>query len=542
MTVIPFRGRYVDPYAPDPHNPFGVAPLGAELADIEDGFWTSTAELSLICAIAHARKVGRWGLLGAVLANLLSWVPPYVVLPDADGNTSSITTGGSLNFFMHLVAESGDGKGRVQAVADELVPPNTRRYGSESLDVDLLTNTTGEGLVKHVVSVKSTKDDGDDKAHDAMIQVTSAVMVQVDEVSNYVAELCRTGSKAAGIFTSLWSGKLSGTGTSTRDNRAILPPHAARLVMLVLAQPEMCGDLFTDELISGGTPQRPVWLPADDYSPCPVTTPPPGVSIVPPRNMSQYLPSGGPNSPFGGKGLPINALPPELRFPAPAATPAECVWIARPQAADVDMARMSMERDSSKLSPAQKARLTPSQREARKGDRIQRHTVLTRLKVMVALAVLHGRPLAPSNHDWELSGVVMRVNLGMLAYLHAEGEASRLAKATRVGRNRADERDAERETLEQKDDRRKKEIVDHIWNQLAATGQQRITALYHGSDAKKKRIAAALHEEVEKENPSIVADENGWYYAVYNGSRITHEHVVFNRPAHSVDDDDDNDD
>lgn len=512
----------VDPFAPDKSNPFGVAPLGDEVLAIENGFWTASPELEYICATAHSRDVGRWGLLGAVLASLLSWVPPYIVLPDADGSTTSIRSGGSLNFFLHLVAESGEGKGRVESVADEIMPPNTRRYGTENLDLDLLTNTTGEGLVKHVVGVRSVKDEEGGKASDSMIQTTSVVVVKVDEVSNYIAELTRQGSKAAGILTSLWSGKLSGTSTSTRDNRAILPDHAARLVMVVLAQPELCGELFTDDLIAGGTPQRPVWLPADDFTECPVKVKPAGVSITPPTNMSRLLPTGGGLvSPYGGKGLPINSLPPELRFPAPTQTPDECAWITRPPAADIDMAKLSAHRAATKLSPAQKAALTTEQREARKGERIQRHAVLTRLKVMVALAALHGRVMNPTNADWELSGVVMRVNLGMLSWMHIEAEKRRLERSVRIGRDRAEEKHAESESLEEKVAKEKADIADLLWQKLATEGPMQKYKMYFGGDRKKKLIPVVIKEESAKDSPRIFVDDDGMCFAVHNGTLIT---------------------
>lgn len=273
MTSVAGAQSPVDKFAPDPDNSFGVKPLGDEITDIEAecGFWTQTPELAYICAVAHRRNVGRWPLLGFVLGNLLSWVPPYVVLPDADGSTSSVGVAGSLNFFVHVVAESGEGKSRLLGVANEIVPPNVSRYDTPAACIepqpDLLTSGTGEGLCKHFVGLakdpKAAKDpnvtDVDKRnAPKIMVQKTDVGVVEVDEVSTYLGELARTTSKAAGVFTSLWSGKAAGTNTGGEDARTKVPAHAVRLIVKLLGQPGLCSRLFTDDLVEGGNPAAPI--------------------------------------------------------------------------------------------------------------------------------------------------------------------------------------------------------------------------------------------------------------------------------------------
>ncbi|MCV7194117.1 hypothetical protein [Mycolicibacterium brumae] len=448
-----------------PPNPYGVAPLGDDLAEIEAGFWSATPELSLICATAHRRDVGRWALLGAVLANLISWLPPYVMLTDRDG-TQHIASAGSLNLFVHLIGDSGDGKTRVLNVARELLPPNADRYGSESgSGADLLSSGTGEGLLKHFVSSRSVTDPATKETSEVMTQRTDVAVLHIDEVSTYLSELSRTGSKTAGILTSLWSGQLTGSNTGGKDSRTKLPAHAARVCVVMLAQPGLCEGLFTDELVAGGTPQRPLWLPGYDWSPCPVTAAPTGVALASPQKCWQQLPqsmhpqpsvtppaapAGAPQ--VGGTAAPtpnapqINTLPPELQFPRPARSPEEAVWIKQPPAARAEIAALDAAMRAQRLSPAQKAALSPEEREARKALAIQKHAILTRLKITVALGLLHGRSdMQPADLDWTLTEPVMRVNLGMLSYLWIEGQAARAVAAHQRGTERGAEWLAEQE-------------------------------------------------------------------------------------------------
>lgn len=479
-----------------PNSPYQVPPLGDDLAVIEaeSGFWTSSPELMLICATAHARGVGRWALLGAVLANLLSWLPPYVMLTDKDGRTDSTDIGGSLNFFVHLIDDSGEGKTRVMNAAKVLVPPNVDRYGTDTttLKPDLCPSGTGEGLLKHFVSMETVRDDVTNESRDVVMQRTDVGMPQIDEVSTYIGELSRTGSKTAGIVTSLWSGQLTGSNTSGKDSRTRVPAHAARVVTVMLAQPELCGALFTDELIAGGTPQRPVWLPASDWTPCPVQIAPQGVTLTPPRDCWKYLPPAmhpqavvapPPPAPgtlpqVGGSAhnppvtapspTPINTLPPELRFPAPASQPVHAVWIHQPPAARAAIVAADAERARTKLSPAQKAALTPAQRNARKAAVIQNHALLTGLKVTVGLGLLHRRHgLQPTDEDWRLAGVVMRVNLGMLSYLWCETRAVRRAQSIERGTDRGVEKAASDAAESEEHAVMVEEMAGVLWRKLA---------------------------------------------------------------------------
>lgn len=489
-----------------PKNPYPVPPLGDDLAVIEaeSGFWTSSPQLMLICATAHRKGVGRWALLGAVLANLLSWLPPYVVLTDRDGTTSSSRTAGSLNFFVHIVLKSTGGKSRVLNAAAELVPPNVNRYGTETTEPDLCPSGTGEGLLKHFVHLQTIKDTATNESHDVMMQETDVAVVEVDEVSTYIGELARTGSKSAGIVTSLWSGQLTGSNTSGKDSRTKLARHAGRVVVDMLAQPELCAALFTDELIAGGTPQRPVWLPGNKFAPCPVQIAPQGVTITPPKDCWKYLPPmmhpqattatpaavngvplvGGsahnPPAPNAPSTTPINTLPPELRFPRPTMSPEFLVWIHQPPSARADIAALDAANEAYDLTPAQWVALTAEERAAQKARDIQGHMQFTRLKVMVGLGLLHNRPsLQPTDEDWRLAGVVDRVSLGMHSSLWAIAQVTQLDRAASTGRDRGLVKNAENETVAEAHDRRVEELIADVWHKLAReVGPRPTSAVY----------------------------------------------------------------
>lgn len=531
-SVAPAAQSKVDKWAPDPTNPFGVAPLGIEIEAIERecGFWTQTPELAYICAVAHRRNVGRWALLGTVLANLLSWLPPYVVMCDADGSTASVNSAGSFNFFLHLVAESGDGKTRLMGVADEIVPPNTNRYGhglTTEPDQDLLTSGTGEGICKHYVGLGKA-DPSDPKSPKVMMQKTDVAVQRIDEIHNYIAELDRSSSKTAGVATSLWSGQLTGTNTGSEDNRTKVPPHAVRLIIEMLAQPELCSRLFTDELVAGGTPQRPVWLPADDWTPCPVTSVPTDPSFrrpSPPRNLHTLL------NAAHGLNPKINAPDPQLDFPRPAASPEKLLWVTQSPQMAADLAAEKAEREATKLSPAQKAALSPEEREARKGERIRKHGTFTRIKVAEAFALLHRRPdLQPTDQDWELAGVVMRVNQGMLSYLWVEGQSYRDELARRTGKEKAAEKGYTEEALAEAKERQIDELVLKLKEILAKQRPMTNGELRRKLSKTRQKL---LPEALDREGEFFQEDNTGLWFPWIEGSiwDNRYEDKMYRRPT-----------
>lgn len=515
----PLTGLPLDPFAPDTDSPFGVAPLGAELSAIEASvtsapdFWNASPQLKLIAQVADQRGVARWGVLGAVINNLLSWLPPHFVLPDRYGNHGSLGDAGSLNFFTHIIGESNDGKSLITGVADLLMPPNVG--GANDLtgdpEPDALTSGTGEGLMKHFVHQGSLKETEDGPSKKGMIQTSDTAVLTIDEVSTYVSELTRQGSKSAGIQVSLWSGASAGTNTSTADNRTKVPKHAVRLVILLLGQYGHVAELFTDHQIDLGAPHRPLWLPAVSWGHAPVQ---PGAarllrSPVDSWALAQYR-----DKNFGaGKSIFRKS-----DFPKFVSSPADAdlYWVHPPQAARDYINNERQRRQLRTLTPADYVTMSPEEAQARRAEKLTGHATLTRLKVMTGLALLHER-FQPSDLDWELSGVASRVSLGMLAACHVQAKRTRTEVARNKGADRAEELDATNLSLDAKKERRLDDLKWDTLRRLNTEGPKTQTELDRKMGTTKRAELKVVLERLVQEGLAVRDADTSRYHVIYNG-------------------------
>lgn len=80
------------------------------MTDIES-FWAARPILTHIRAMARARRVGPWAVLGSAMARAIATIPPQVALPGTVGGRMS------LNLFVALVGSSGAGKGGAEAAS-----------------------------------------------------------------------------------------------------------------------------------------------------------------------------------------------------------------------------------------------------------------------------------------------------------------------------------------------------------------------------------------------------------------------------------------
>lgn len=119
-----------------------VADVPSPLAQ-EGAFWDSRPELSTIRGFAQSRIASPWAVLGGVLTDVVSTVPPTFRLPPIIGGE------GSLNLFVGLVGASGDGKGVATRIASEVLDfkPEAVRYDVGS----------GEGLIRAYVEMVKEK-------------------------------------------------------------------------------------------------------------------------------------------------------------------------------------------------------------------------------------------------------------------------------------------------------------------------------------------------------------------------------------------------
>lgn len=511
----PLTGLPLDPFAPDTKSLFGVAPLGDEITDIlaATDFWNASPQLKLIAQTCDQRKVSREAVLGAIINNLLSWLPPHFVLSDRFGFCQGLGDAASLNFFTHVVGESNDGKSLITGVANMLMPPNVA--GANDLvgdpEPDALTSGTGEGLAKHFVHQGSLKESEDAPSKRGMIQTSDTAVTTIDEVSTYVAELTRQGSKAAGFQVSLWSGASTGSNTGAVDARTKIPKHAVRLLILLLGQYGHVAELFTDHQIDMGAPHRPLWLPAVRWDYAPVTAGAATALRTPVDSwaLAQYR-----DKTFG-VGKSINRL---SDFPKFASSPADAdlYWVHPPQVAKDHIAAEIAYRESRRMTPAQIAAMTPEQAQARRAEKLTGHATLTRLKVMVALMLLHER-FQPSDLDWALAGTLARISLGMMAACAAVAERTRTEQSVRKGKDRADELDATNTSLDAKKEARLETLKWDTIRRLNTEGALLQSQMDKGLSTKKRDELKIVLERLVAEGRAVKDADTSRYHIIHNG-------------------------
>jgi hypothetical protein len=312
-----------------------------------DVFWKTRPVLEHLHEFARARRVGPWAVLGATLARVIAATPPRVQIPPTIGGYAS------LNMFIGIVGNSGDGKDIAQKVArDALVidgePFKTNPVGS------------GEGL-SHMF-MRPQKPTRDDPVPDPVLY-NAASLVTVGEIDTMGAMVQRNSSTLASQLRQGAMGEPLGFFYVDSAKRMIVPEHAYRLCMIVGIQPARSAVLLNDA--DGGTPQRLVWLPAGD----------PEAPDNPPEEPA-----------------PMVWEPPDwTQATRGRSAGAECFVVDLPECA------------VRAIQDARLARLRGS------GEALDGHAVLTRTKVACALGVLEGRHRV-TDADWDLSGTVMAVS------------------------------------------------------------------------------------------------------------------------------------
>ena len=373
------RARPVDPTATvtrdetvaddQPEHDDDPAAGNITLTDAE--FWDSRDSLKAIRDQAYARLASPWSVLGVAICRALAHIPPWITLPPVIGGK------GSLNAFVAIVGRSGAGKGISEAVAAELLPFD------EDDNIGLLPVGSGEGLA-HAYVVRRGKDSADGPGID---RLRTACMFSIPEVDTLTSIGGRQGSTIMSKLRSAYSGEEIGFSYADPTKRLLVGAHNYRMTMVLGVQPERAAPLFADA--AGGTPQRFVWLPAND------------------RRIGED-----PGAEVG-----------QLEVPGPRE------WGGNPRDIDIpDMARNVI-------------RSAHIARARGDGNALDGHALQTREKVMVALCVLDGR-MTPDEWDWVLAGAVMAksdetrnaIDAEMTAAVEREwAEKGRLAGLSREG-------------------------------------------------------------------------------------------------------------
>ncbi|BBZ83315.1 bifunctional DNA primase/polymerase [Mycobacteroides abscessus] len=407
LTVVPDAESVASTDSAVEKNPFGVAPLHpSQLPAIEGDFWDRSPILQWIAKDAENEGVSAWAQLGVALAHVSTYVPHHVVLPTASGGSPrTLGEGGSLNFACILVGESGAGKSQILRHMQAVLPPDCLVVGAG----------TGQGWVKKYVHTETETDPQTKQKMKVRVRDRYAMLVAAPEIDGFMADFYRAGSKTGSVLRELLSGDATSNVTAEAEREATLKAGSYRFAVTMGAQPSHMASMFTPAEISGGTPQRFPLLPVSaDLRPrtVPSSVPSPSMPLFPSAGPAFVAPSDGDD----GEVLPAPHV------------------IAWPTAARTYMAQIRAERDAlAARGYVPTLGMSPEEREEHTARTIQNHTVLTRLRVMALLAILHGRS-EPTDEDWEAAGVFVRIHLGMLAAVWAELKESGDADARETGR------------------------------------------------------------------------------------------------------------
>lgn len=331
-------------FGPAPPKDTGPArtcgPDGAVDGEPLKALFDSRPELVHIRQTARARMVSPPAVLMAVIARVLAAVPPAVQLPDV------VVARGSLNLCVAQVGDSGAGKGGGYAVAVNCVD-----IDRGVLDVDPLYSVelgTGQGLVKQYACRRKGAIESE--------MFRSSVIFLVSEISSVGAHAKMQGSTTLSTLCSAWSGEALGSAYADPEKNVQVKAHTYRMCLIAGVQPLKAGALLDDA--DGGTPQRFVWVPADDL-------------WAPARS-----------------GLP--AAPEPIKWVLPR-------WMqGLEDVTDIKVCPEAVE-------------IIREQRHfklKRQAGALDGHALQTRLKVAAGLGLLNGRAEA-SLDDWELAGMVM---------------------------------------------------------------------------------------------------------------------------------------
>jgi len=372
------------------------APDASTVAD----FWSSRQALAVIRDIAHLQMSAPWATLGNALAHVIAATPHDIVLPATIGGR------GSLNLFVGIVGPSGSGKGASSRVADSAIDIVG---GYERKNVG-----TGEGLIS--AFVKPVRGGGQE-------WVRHNCLIDVAEIDSLAAVAKRQGATIMPVLRSAWSGETLGFQNRDSATATHVPAMEYRLALVAGIQPARADVLLGDS--DGGTPQRFMWMPAQD---------PDG-----------QLPDGRPRpEPWPWRGF--DTMRTADAFGHTVMTlPAHVVDTIRAE-------RLAVFRGES--------------------GAMAGHDTLARVKIAAALAILDCR-LDVRDEDWDLSGVVHAVSLATRADVQR-----RLGESRRRANLAAGEAEAARATIvdEEREEaairRTAKRVLKHLQVRGSATARE----------------------------------------------------------------------
>ncbi|MFW0784854.1 hypothetical protein AAFP35_10050 [Gordonia sp. CPCC 206044] len=382
-------------------------------------FWQCLPYLRQIRDMAHHRYVSPWSVLGVAIARVLATIPPWITLPPIIGGKAS------LNTFIAIVGISGIGKGASEAVGAELVTFDTDD------NIGVLPAGSGEGLAHAYVHRATT---GEDKG--SIVRDRNACLFSVPEVDTLTSVAGRQGSTVMSKLRSAYSGEEIGFSYADPSKRLLVGAHNYRLCLVLGVQPERAEALLSES--AGGTPQRFVWLPANNPQ------------IIPGRGRERE----------------------PIAYSRMASWGAYARSLTIPQVAE------------------QTAIEAHVARHRGNADALDGHALQTRLKVMVALAALDGRT-EPNEQDWMLATYVMAKSDATRADVVAAVEAAEEADAEKRGRQQGVARDAATVSAQGKKVQR---YMRRIARKLAKDGQVTQRELLHSFNWAERQDTATIND------------------------------------------------
>lgn len=345
-------------------------PIAAGLTDAVFGYSEVTRFLR---DRAEVRMVSPWALLGAALVQAAAMVPWWVRLPPFVGSDASV------NLLEVSAGMTGAGKGASAEVGLDW-DAGWDPMGSEVVDdlqpaapfADLLRERkpgSGQAFAALFMGLVPGVNPVTGRATQELRQTKRVAHIVYPEIDGYAKLAEQQGSTVFDVTRQLFDGKNLGEFTKDRMRVTELAAFAWRAVMTLHAQPEKCGPLLNDD--AGGTPQRFLWIHPDWPLPqCDLADEP---DAPPPDDLTRTYPIGRLTWPGGPEQVAYIEVDPEIGR------------ILR-----------NIRRQRSAI------RSEHATTEQKQGS----HRGLLRLKVAVAVAVLHGR-CAVTMADWGLAELIL---------------------------------------------------------------------------------------------------------------------------------------
>lgn len=420
--------------------PGAVAPTPEQqyidtVEQIETGydFWTSRDSLNTIYRAALSSEASPWAVLAITLLRVVAAVPHDVYLPPLGPRGPH----GSLNLFAGIAARSGGGKGLAAGVASELY---------QHASIFDAPPGSGEGI-GHLFGAMHT----DKETRTTEFKWTRrSVMIDAPEVEALGAIGGRKGSTADAILRQAFSGETLGFSYAAAEKRLRIPRGEYRMTMMVGVQPEAAGALFAGA--SGGTPQRFLWVPAEDHRL--------GIETA------------------DWDGTPLEGYRPE--------------WWNSGHVISVCPEAMTEIREDRRRR-GRRLSVVPNFGDHDETEALDAHAMYAREKVAAALAILDGREFIDAE-DWHLSGAVAAMSFLVRDGITQVMEAARLRDAERRGMERGAEQIGAKATETEIDAGRLAATRKRVRDVLADNGEMTHRQMVHRmSKAQRPYLQRALN-------------------------------------------------